>query len=254
MLAFVIMRDRVTYARRCVAALEAAGLDVVIVDHGSTWPEALRWLNGLDERSNWGVRDGQGDWAAQYPRIDWHENRHPRDLWRERDEDRPGLLGPIRAYTEPDERFVVTDCDVVPADDCPADWLAYLGTLLDEYPAAVKAGLGLRTDDLPPWFARRDEVRLWEATYQPGCARPVGSWSAVWADIDTTLALYRRPGPFRLGPAIRTTAPYEALHLPWYEDTANLPEEIKFYNSRAEHGHWRNPDGFEDTHGISTRE
>ena len=133
---------------------------------------------------------------------------------------------------------------------CPADWPAYLGTLLDEHPAAVKAGLGLRTDDLPPWFERRDEVRLWEAKYQPGCARPAGSWSAVWADVDTTLAMYRRLGPFRLGPAIRTTAPYEALHLPWYEDTKRLPEEIRFYNDRAEHGHWRAPGGFEDHHGL----
>lgn len=237
MYAFVIFRDRVTYARRCVAALEAAGLDVVLIDADSAWPPAVEW-----------VESQVGRWERDQL-IKMFVNQHPRDLWNDY---QPGA-SIIRRYVGPDERFVVTDCDVVPSGNCPESWLTTLGMLLDENPAAVKAGLGLRTDNLPPWFARRDEVRLWEAKYQVGCARPVlrpGSTLGVWADIDTTLALYRRPGPFRLGPAIRTTAPYEALHLPWYEDTANLPEEIRFYNLRAEHGHWRAPEGFTDHHGL----
>src|SRR5687768_1841528 len=148
------MRDRVTYARRCVAALEAAGLAVIVVDHGSTWPEAARWL----EPMRW----------TRPPGIWSDDNRHPRDLWRSG--------GPIATCVPRGERFTVTDCDVVPADDCPADWPAYLSTLLDERPAAVKAGLGLRTSDLPPWFARRDEVQAWESAYQPPIAHPVGTW------------------------------------------------------------------------------
>lgn len=237
MYAFVIMRDRVTYARRCVEALEAAGLDVVVVDHDTTYPQARDWLDQVYH----GVADGQ-DPEADYPDVAWDVNRHPRDLWRPR--------GPIDRYAPGNNRFIVTDCDVVPADDCPEDWLAYLGTLLDENPAAVKAGLGLRTSDLPEHFAQRDQVQVWESAYQPPIAHPVGSWSAVWADIDTTVAMYRRFEPFRLGPAIRTAQPFEALHLPWYEDSANLPEEIRFYNDRAEHGHWRAPDGFIDTHNL----
>lgn len=244
MLAFVIFRDRVTYARRCVAALEAAGLDVVVVDHGSTYPQARDWLDQVYH----GVADGQ-DPEADYPDVWWSENRHPRDLWVP-ESSIPGKLSPIRMKVGPDERFIVTDCDVVPADDCPDDWPAHLGMLLDENPAAVKAGLGLRTSDLPEHFAQRDQVEVWESAYQPPIAHPVGARPAVWADIDTTVAMYRRFEPFRLGPAIRTSAPYEALHLPWYEDTANLPEEIRFYNDRAEHGHWRAPDGFTDTHNL----
>jgi len=47
-----------------------------------------------------------------------------------------------------DERYVVTDPDVVPAEGCPQDWLAYLGKILDESDSP-KAGLGLRTDNIP---------------------------------------------------------------------------------------------------------
>lgn len=240
MIGFVIMRDRVTYARRCVTALEAAGLDVVIVDHDSDWPEAMAWVGGIDENSSHG----------RYPQVAWKPNQHPRDLW--------APDGVIRAHVQPGERFVVTDCDVIPDETCPANWLKLLGLLLDDRPAAVKAGLGLRTDDLPEHFEHRAKVQAWEAKYQPPIAAAVGVLEsrpplqppAVWADIDTTLALYRGFEPFQLGPAIRTTAPYLARHLPWYEDSANLTDEQAFYYSRTAHGHWRAPDGYNDTHGL----
>jgi hypothetical protein len=228
--AFVITRDRLTYTRRCVEALLDAGFggDVVLVDHGSTYPPMLDW------RDAGGLPFGVEVWAD--------DNRHPRDLWR--------TGGPIEQCVEPGERYIVTDCDVVPADDCPGDWVAYLGQLLDHNPHAVKAGLGLRTSDLPEHFTHAATVQAWEAKYQPPLAAPVGVWSAVWSDIDTTLAMYRGSGPFRLGPAIRTMAPYEALHLPWYEDTVNPSEEAAFYAAQAVHGHWRKPDGFADDHGL----
>lgn len=229
MLSFVIVRDRVTYAQQCVEALERAGLDVLVVDHESMWPEARQWLEPFR-------------WTSP-PRIWSDDNRHPRDLWR------PG--GPIDHCVPPGEQFIVTDCDVVPDEACPGIWVDLLHGLLDANPAAVKAGLGLRTDDLPPSFAHAALVRDWEAKFQPPIAAPVnGGLPAVWADIDTTLSLYRRYEPFKLGPAIRTTAPYLARHLPWYEDTANPTPEQAFYYSRAEHGHWRAPDGFNDEHGL----
>jgi hypothetical protein len=235
MLAFVVMRDRVTYARQCVAALEAAGLDVVIVDHDSAYGPAVAWLADLETYADEVNQDA-------VPTIFWGDNRHPRDLWR------PG--GSIEQLVGAGEPFIVTDCDVVPDESCPADWPTFLGDLLDAEPTAVKAGLGLRTDDLPEHFAHRDQVRAWEANYQPPRAWPVDPWGAVWADIDTTLAMYRRFEPFRLGPAIRTTAPYVARHLPWYENSANLTPEQVFYYERTAHGHWRAPEGFRDDHGL----
>lgn len=233
MRAFMITRDRLSYARRCAAALTAAGLDLVIVDHGSMYGPMPRWLR----------------WMEQYAKatVVREPNRHPRDLWR------PG--GPIETHVGAGERFVVTDHDVVPADSCPADWVDQLGWLLDRLPTLRKAGLGLRTDDLPVHFEHAEKVRQWERQWQAvedggDLHWTVGEGRAVVADIDTTLAMYRHFEPFALGPAVRTRAPFEALHLPWYEDSANLTPEQVYYRDHAEHGHWRAPDGFADEHAL----
>lgn len=232
MRAFVICRDRVTYARQCVDALRRVGLDVIVVDHGSTWHPMVDWL-----------------YALGYGRIQvWHDqNTHPRDLWR--------ADGPIAEYVEPGERFIVTDCDVIPDPDCPADWVDRLADILDRYPAIRKAGLGLRTDDIPAHHAHRDMVRTWEAQYQAvedgGRLGPMATdGGAVIADIDTTLAMYRRYETFTLGPAVRLRPPYVARHLPWYEDTLNLDEEHEYYRANAVHGHWRDPHTYADDYGL----
>lgn len=227
----MISRDRVTYARRCVDALWAAGLDVIVVDHGSNWPPMVDWLCEMDAQ-----------YVGEHPfEVAWWPNRHPRDLWA------PG--GAIERRVKPGERFIVTDCDVVPDDDCPADWVRTMGIYLDHLPAVRKVGLGLRTDDLPPCYARRDEVQAWEARYQAPTATPVGD-GGVLADIDTTLAMYRGFEPFALGPAVRLQPPYVARHLPWYEDTANPTREQVHYQRRAQHGHWRDPDNYNDDHAL----
>jgi hypothetical protein len=205
--AFVIFRDRVSYARECVAALGAAGLDVYVVDHASSWPAALAWLAQTDATV---LRRG--------------ENAYPWQLWE---------WGPFRDLMEGDtEPYVVTDPDVVPSEDCPADWVARLSGVLARS-GAVKAGLGLRLDRLPSWC--RDEITEWES----------GFWVDEWeegvfrANVDTTLALYRpftEYPLFALGPSLRTGWPYVADHLSWYEDS-DLSPELRHYYSRADAGH-----------------
>lgn len=229
MRAFVIHRDRPTYAAQCVTALRERGLEVVVVDHASTYPAARDWLSGLRGVDVW-----------------YCHNRHPRDLWA------PG--GVIERWTDPGIPFIVTDCDVVPDENIPSDWVGWMRVTLDRYPALRKVGLGLRTDDIPEHHAHRDMVRGWEAQYQAvedgGRLNPVEDGRGVIADVDTTLAMYRWYEPFALGPAMRLRAPYVARHLPWYEDSLNLDEEQQYYREHAVHGHWRNPQGFADGHGI----
>lgn len=207
MKAFVIFRDRVSYARRCVAALLAVGLEVVIVDHGTTCPEALVWLDEL---------------APGFTIVRCGPGHHPRDLWnhawfRE-------MCG--------SERYVVTDPDVVPSEDCPTDWLQRLNSVLDEHPGCRKAGLGLRIDRIPAHYTRRDQVIEWERQFWQ---RPLAD-GVYEAAIDTTLALH---APLRdLGShsfaALRTGPPYVADHLAWYEDFANLPDDVRHYHDHAE--------------------
>ena len=240
MKAFMIVRDRLSYAQHCLTALRAAGLDVVLVDHGSTFPPMVDWLASLETYAD-EVDQNAVPWTF------WGENRHPRDLWR------PG--GPIAQLVSADERFIVTDCDVVPSEACPTDWVWRLGALLDQQPVAKKAGLGLRTDDLPDHFERAAMVRVWERLFQHRddgghLHAVVGLGAAVWADIDTTLAMYRRYEPFALWPALRMRAPYVAWHLQWYEDTANPTVEQMYYREHAAYGHWRAPEGYSDTHNL----
>ena len=233
MLAFMITRDRLSYARRCSTALMRAGLEVVVVDHGSTYPPMVRWLEWMGRYSTTTV--------VRMP------NQHPRDLW--------GAGNVLERHVPVGERFVVSDCDVVPDPDCPAGWVAHLGALLDRLPSAKKAGLGLRTDNLPRHFAGRDRVIEWESQYQAvtdgGKLNYMpGDGAATVADVDTTLAMYRGLEPFALGPSLRTRLPYRALHLPWYENTAQPTDEQAYYAAHAEHGHWRAPDGYIDRHNL----
>jgi hypothetical protein len=214
------MRDRVTYARQCLAALAAAGLEVHVADHASTWPAALAWLAGLEESGE----------AVVHRRG---ENAYPWALWQ---------WGPFRDVMSGDDQpYVVTDPDVIPSGDCPADWPQRLAGLLAASQArpgprgpCVKAGLGLRLDRLPA--ARREEVTSWERVFwadeqEPGVYR---------ANVDTTLALcrpYTEYPLFSLGPALRTGFPYVADHLAWYEDPGSLSPELRHYRSRADAGH-----------------
>lgn len=207
MKAFVIFRDRVTYVKNCVAALDAAGLDVYVVDHGSSWPAALAWLA-----------------QTQATVLRRGGNAYPWQLWE---------WGPFRDIMLGDpEPYVVTDPDVVPSRSCPADWPVRLGDVLARS-GSVKVGLGLRLDKLPP--SRRKQITAYEYQF----------WADEWeegvfrANTDTTLALYRpftEYPLFALGPSLRTGWPYVANHLAWYEDSGLSPE-LRHYYSHADAGH-----------------
>ena len=207
--AFIIVRDRVTYARQCAEALADAGLDVCPVDSGSTWPAALEWLEEMEAAGTQVLRRGGG--------------HHPRDLWG---------WEPFREACGTG-RYIVTDPDVVPSADCPADWPDRLGEALDRS-GRPKAGLGLRLDRIPEHYQRRDQVLSWEAQFWD---KPLddGTYDAI---IDTTLALYRPlpESPAFSVEAVRTGPPYVADHLAWYEDLADLSPEMRHYHEHADPG------------------
>lgn len=222
--AFIICRDRVTYARTCYTALSAAGLQVHLVDHGSTWWGMLHWLR-LREA------DPNSDTV-----VHWRPTRHPRSLWSD---------GFLANYLHPEERFIVTDCDVIPP--VGLDWVGALQTALTASPDAVKAGLALRTSDLPEHYPHRRRVLDWERQYQTGPHIFCGGTRVVSASVDTTLALYRRLEPqHRLDPSVRVGWPYEATHLSWYEDPAGLNSEIVHYYEHVPPlvSHWADPTAY----------
>ncbi len=207
----IIMRDRISHLRLCIASLEESGaeLDIHIVDHGTTWEEALPFLNG-----------------SRYP-VHFRGDQPPRSLW-----EWTGL-----AEIVGDRPYLVTDPDVILDPDCPDDWLSQLADHLT-HGALVKAGLGLRLDDLPP-TPLAAKAREWEQYFWAERA-PEQAWRAP---VDTTLALYpplSRQSGFALSPAVRLDAPYLLRHLPWYGDLD--PGETDYYRAHALPGtsHWIN--------------
>jgi hypothetical protein len=222
MKAFVIFRDRLSYALECIEALYRANLEVHIIDQGSTYPKAALWLR------------------QQPATVHYLPNQHPQRLWN------TGIIDQVVGRDKP---YIVTDCDVVSV--APADWVAELEVLLYRNPDRNKVGLGLETEDIPDHYLHRRKVIEWEAQHW---ANPIDQETFArehlyGAAVDTTLAMYqplKMYPSFSLGPAIRTGFPYVAKHLSWYEDSANPSEEQIYYEAHMnrDFSHWIAPERY----------
>lgn len=199
---FIISFNRVSYIRQVIESLESLGFqNITIVDNASTYEPLLDYL---DKSAHRVVRLSRnfGHLAL------WRSERFSRIIDR--------------------EKFILNDSDVAPSPDCPIEITAFLDDVLERYPRHTKAGLSLRIDDLPDFYAFKDQVLAWEKPF----------WDTVLDDgnyeaaIDTTFALYR-PGIHcdeeRWWRCIRTAPPYSAVHLPWYQNTGNLTAEDAYY-------------------------
>jgi hypothetical protein len=127
---------------------------------------------------------------------------------------------------------------VVPIEKCPLNAIEYFYKLLDRYPDITKVGFGLKIDDLPDYYPRKNEVIAWENQFWENELEP----GIFKADIDTTFALYR-PNTWgqQWKSALRTGFPYLVRHLPWYVDPMNLDvEEIYFAKEITKISTWYN--------------
>ena len=105
---------------------------------------------------------------------------------------------------------------------------------LKKHPFARKIGFSLRIDNIPDSYIHKEEVINLEKQYY---LKPAEG-GLYRAPIDTTFALYRpRVGLSRSRSveAYRTAYPYQAEHLPWYNDSSNLSEEEQYYISHCTH-------------------
>lgn len=195
--AFICCRDRVTDLANLVAWLERAGFDrVTLLDNGSTWEPMLEYLD-----------------ATPHEVVRLGDNLGSRAIW--------------LAELVPGEPYVYTDPDVLPTEECPLDAVDRLAFLLDRYPAVPKVALGLKLDDV------RDDLPClsWERDLvSPQRQVEHGVFNTI---SDTTFALHRANAPFRYD-ALRTGAPYQVRHLPWYR--TELTDEDRWYLERARGG------------------
>lgn len=199
---FIISYNRLTYLAKLVAWLERAGFEKIhIVDNASTYPPLVDYL----EKSSHSVH-----------RLE--KNFGHLAVWE---------CGRFDAILK-NQFYMVSDCDVLPAEECPMKVTEHFWSVLKKYPQITKVGFGLRIDDLPESYALRENVVDWEKNFwQKELEKGLFE-----ASIDTTFALYR-PGIYPQDQdwwkSIRTGLPFVARHLPWYENSAHPSEEDIYY-------------------------
>ncbi len=183
--------------------LERAGhRNIILIDNSSTYPPLLKFLD-----------------QSHYRTIRLRRNLGHTALWRVNE-----LRGIIAR-----QWFVYTDPDVIPADTCPLNVVALLHRRRQEFPLYLKAGLGLRLDELPDCYHLKQRVIDWEQQLLGEEIAP----DVFEADVDTTFALYRPGTPYIVGPSIRLQGVCTAHHLPWYSDSSRPDAEEQFYRSHA---------------------
>lgn len=202
---FLIAFNRLEPLLHLVPWLERAGyVNIHIIDNASTYPPLLAYLDAS---------------AHHVHRMD--KNYGHLVLWDS------GRFNDIINH----RNYVLTDCDILPDDDCPADVVRRLAEILARYPNFTKTGLSLRIDDLPDHYSLKAKVLEWEA---PFWENPLEDGALYEAAVDTTFAYYRpgiAPKDPRWWRSLRTAAPLTARHLPWYVDTSQPSEEDMYYQT-----------------------
>lgn len=201
--------NRLTYLKEQLASFEARGFtNIIILDNGSTFSPLLDFYK-----------------KSSVEVIYLEQNIGHLALWQTR------IFNRFR-----NQFYVYTDPDVIIDPACPPDFLAKLYEMLLRYPSLDKIGLGLRVDDLPASNPFKLQIQNHEASLRGAPLRD-GFYAAP---VDTTFALYRpgARGGYWLN-AARSSAPYQALHRPWYEDPAMQDDERAHYLKHATRStHW----------------
>jgi hypothetical protein len=122
--------------------------------------------------------------------------------------------------------YIYTDPDIIPVKECPVNVISYFKNMLDSFPEITKVGFGLKIDDLPDHYNRKQEVIDWESKFWQNEIKP----DIFKASIDTTFALYKpNTRDQQWDSTLRTGGNYIARHLPWYENSTNPSDEELFF-------------------------
>lgn len=100
---------------------------------------------------------------------------------------------------------------------------------------AFKIAPSIRITGLPDCYEHKQDAIDFESKYFKEQTEEDGL-TLYRAPIDTTFSLYRpRIGLSRRVSleSYRMAEPYSLLHLPWYQDSANLDEEDRYYINSA---------------------
>lgn len=148
--------------------------------------------------------------------------------------------------------YVYTDPDVLPTKETPDDFLHYFFKTLERFPHMDKIGFGLKTDDIPDHYPMKKEVINWESSLLQQELEP----GLFHSKIDTTFALYRPGAMFqRWDTTIRCGAPYQLMHMPWYENHLQLNEESEYYkrNMSSSSSWYTNVEGTDNRYDLEKK-
>lgn len=200
---YLISFNRLSFLKQSVDWLKKYGYrNINIVDNNSDYPPLLEYLKTCDcnvirLKKNWG-----------------HEvvYKHPRFFF-------------MRNFSF----FVLSDPDLTPVSECPADFVEKFVKVMYKYPTFPKVGFSLKIDDLPDTYALKEEVLMWETRLYDNVIEDYGV-KLYDSKLDTTFAV-NAPLIFRSYikkfSGIRVGFPYQARHLPWYGE--KLSEELNYY-------------------------
>lgn len=222
---FIISFNRADFLRRVIESYRRQSwpVDIVVHDNGSDDPATLGVLAQLEAGGVPVRRHAKIACAADLDLVDLTIDAY-------------FGAGARRS------RYVVTDCDV---DLSPArpDALAVYGDLLDRFGQAECVGPMLRIADIPESYALFNRVmnrhieQFWHRRPDVIASR-FGEVAFIPATIDTTFAIHRENSRFRrLKPGLRVYHPFEARHLDWYPDAAQLAYRR---SSSPAISHWNN--------------
>jgi hypothetical protein len=193
-------RNRFTFLRMMIDQLQSFGYKhIYILDNDSTYPPLLEYYKTVNAKV-----------------VFLKENIGYKALWE------------TKAFEQfKDRYYVYSDPDILLQSDCPKDFVYQLYVYLNKYSGKEKAGVALKIDDLPDFYANKQEAIANESIFWENAFEE----NVYDAMVDTTLALYK---PFAFGnaeecDAIRVGGKLAAQHLTWYLDSSNLPEEELFY-------------------------
>lgn len=206
---FVMSYNDLVSLRLCLRALFRRTIcthHIVVVDNASTDPRLMRYLDRL----------------AGLTAIRVHRNRM--NLW---------VLGLNKAVGEwsrgsgVEDRFVVTDCDILPPPPVNGQcWLSRMQALMDDHTCVGKLGLSL---DLG-YIKTRERFRHTYEREQFFMQGPrIGEM--IIAPVDTTLALYRKSLFVSSQPLFIPT--HQGLYRPYYY-CCRTPQSLQ-----AKHLSWR---------------
>lgn len=202
---FIIMRDRLDSLILQLESFESRGYEnIYIIDNKSSYPPVLDFYANTKHK------------IIRMEKNYGHMVFHTTDLFKQYGND----------------YYAITDCDVIPVEECPDNFMEIFLESLHAYPAISKAGFGLKIDDLPDHYPLKQQVISWEKQFWT-LPLQKGLYSAL---IDSTFALYRPNRVYSRYPdtGIRSDFPYLARHTGWYIDVNNLPDDEKHYIDHLE--------------------